>query len=116
MDQAISPSNGKSLAEDMQVMKAYSLAVATKADYSEPDEEVSFGTETERRYADQEKEDNLADSSYSTEKNEEEDSIGQLVSSASTGLGKSAFGNGLGGLFLAQNIHHINKPQDVSFV
>ena len=47
MDEAMSASNGKSLQQDLSVMKAYSLAVATKADSSEPDEPISFGTETE---------------------------------------------------------------------
>ena len=85
-------------------MKAYSLAVATKADNSEPDEPVSFGTETEER-------DNRDDSdisSYSTEKNDEDASISQLLSSAGGLMSKSPFGNEYGGLSLAQRSKHLH--------
>ena len=71
MDDAISPSNGKSLAQDLSVMKAYSLAVATKADSSEPDEDSGFGTMTEAREA-EEKDPMSGLDNYSVEKNEEE--------------------------------------------
>ena len=101
MDEAIAGTNAKSLAQEASVMKAYSLALATKADeVNDSSQEDGFGTMTEAREKAKAADDI---SSYAgAEQDEPTDSIGQLMSSLGSSMSKSS----LGGISLAQKPHN----------